>query len=123
MGETGSSLSLSPFNRAASGLYSVVVANAFGQVTRDIQVRVLMPQRLETPILTPDGAWRFRFSDADGTLLPESDLSHFEVQISSDLSTWVARPCSIQTLQDGVRQFDDPPSADSPARFYRVVEQ
>ena len=120
----GPSASYSLFNvtRTNSGGYSVVVTNAAGSVTSsNATLLVRVPQLLSAPILQPDGTITFISSDSDGSALSASDVSHLQVQVTSNLVDWVTIPGAL-TLQDGMLQLQDPGATNAPSRYYRILE-
>ncbi|HEY5912439.1 MAG TPA: immunoglobulin domain-containing protein [Verrucomicrobiae bacterium] len=119
---TTATLSLSNLTRADEGLYSVVVSNAFGSVTSSAaSLRVMVPQRLQTPVLNPDGSVALVFSDSDGGLLSAADLPHFEVDSTTNLLDWEILTNAL-TLTNGMLWYSDEASTNYPQRFYRVRE-
>ena len=108
--------------RTNSGTYSVVITNIAGGVTSSNATLVVrVPQLLSAPAFNPDGTITFNSSDSDGTALSSSDLSHIQVQVSSNLVDWVTLPGAL-TLQGGMLQLHDSGSANASLRYYRIVE-
>jgi hypothetical protein len=124
-GQRSNALALTNVTRAQSGLYSVVVSNAFGNATSsNALLRVLVPQRLQSPQRLADGRFRLLFGDQDGGLLSSGDLASFEVDASTNLQStnWF---CSTNgfTLTNGLILFIDADATNYPRRFYRVIER
>jgi alpha-tubulin suppressor-like RCC1 family protein len=108
--------------RTNSGTYSVVVTNVVGSVTSSNATLVVrVPQLLSAPTFQPDGTITFSSSDSDGSALSSSDVSHLQVQVSSNLVDWVTLPGAL-TLQNGVLQLQDSGATNAPLRYYRIVE-
>jgi Immunoglobulin domain len=124
-GQTTSALALTNVIRAQSGLYSVVISNAVGKVTSsNALLRVLVPQRLQSPQRLEDGRFVLLFGDQDGGLLSLGDLANFEVDVSTDLisTNWI-RFTNGFTLTNGMILFNDPDATNYSHRFYRVIER
>jgi len=108
--------------RTNSGTYSVIVTNVAGSATSSNATLVVrVPQLLSAPTFQPDGTITFSSSDSDGTALSSPDVSHLQVQVSSNLLDWVTLPGAL-TLQDGVLQLQDSGATNAPLRYYRIVE-
>ncbi|MCX6925656.1 MAG: immunoglobulin domain-containing protein, partial [Verrucomicrobia bacterium] len=124
-GQRTNALALTNVTRAQSGLYSVVVSNAFGNATSsNALLRVLVPQRLQSPQRLADGRFRLLFGDQDGGLLSLDDLASFEVDVSTNLhsANWF-RFTNGFTLSNGLILFIDADATNYPRRFYRVIER
>jgi hypothetical protein len=120
---SGSSLSLTNVSRTNSGLYAVLVTNLAGTNTSSNAVlKVLVPQQLAQPVVLPNGAVVFFSSDVGGGLLPSSALPGFSALVSTDLVNWVVLPNAL-SITNGFLMLQDPDQTNSPARFYRIVEQ
>jgi hypothetical protein len=115
-------LSLANVGRAQNGTYFVTVTNSYGStVSSNAVLKVLVPQLLGTPTVSPDGTLRFTSTDADGGLLSPSDLANFEAQASTNLVDWVALP-DVLSLTNGMLQLQDSSGTNWPVRFYRILE-
>ena len=113
---------LSNLTRGNSGNYNVVVTNIAGNVTSsNATLMVHVPQLLSAPTFNPDGTITFTSSDSDGSALSSSDVSHLQVQVSSNLVDWVTIPGAL-TLTDGMLQMQDPGATNAPTRYYRILE-
>jgi hypothetical protein len=111
--------------RAHVGEYAVRVASESGSVlSSNVTVAVLVPQKIVSQSVLPDGSVRMAFADFNGTIPASS--SQFEVQFSTDLSgpapSWTAASGTI-VAAGGQWVFEDHSASGSPARFYRVVER
>jgi hypothetical protein len=119
---TSSNYPLFNVTRTNSGSYSVVVTNVAGSVTSsNATLLVRVPQLLSAPIFQPDGTITFSSSDSDGSTLSAADVSHLQVQVSSNLVDWVTIPGAL-TLTDGMLQLQDPGATNAPTRYYRILE-
>jgi len=108
--------------RTNSGIYSVVVTNVAGSATSSNATLVVrVPQLLSAPTFQPDGTITFSSADSDGSGLTSSDVSHLQVQASSNLVDWVTLPGAL-TLQGGMLQLQDSGATNAPLRYYRIVE-
>jgi alpha-tubulin suppressor-like RCC1 family protein/Zn-dependent metalloprotease len=122
VGVNSSNLSLLSVGRAHNGVYSVMVTNTIGGIlSSNATLKVLVPQRLGTPVLLPDGTLQLTSGDADGGLLLASDLANFEAQMSTNLMDWVTLTNAL-SLTNGMLQLQDPSSTNDPMRFYRLIE-
>ncbi len=121
-GATQSSHTLTQAARRDSGFYAVTVSNAGGNVTSTNAILVVrVPQRLQPPFRSTDGARWISFGDADGGWLAPEDLAAFEVQASTNLLDWATLPGAL-TLTNGSVLLRDTNRADYSRRFYRVIE-
>jgi hypothetical protein len=122
VGVNSSTFTLTGVGRAQNGVYSVVVSNPAGGVpSSNAVLKVLVPQKLGTPVLLPDGTLQLTSGDADGGLLSASDLANFEARMSTNLVDWVPLT-NVLSLTNGMLQFQDPGSTNDPMRFYRILE-
>jgi hypothetical protein len=122
-GVSSDTLTLHNVGRAQNGIYSVTVTD-FGissTVSSNAVLKVLVPQVLGSPKLLPDGSFQLTSTDANGGPLQPSDLTNFEVQVSTNLANWTTLPNSL-SLTNGTVQLRDYDSTNSPARFYRIIE-
>ena len=121
-GLNAASLTLSNASRANSGTYWVVVTNAAGGMTSSNAVlTVRVPQLLGTPTLLPDGSILLSSTDAGGGVISSTDLANLFAQASSNLVDWVTLSNAL-SITNGAIQLQDPAAANSPARFYRIIE-
>lgn len=119
------SLVMTNLSRLNSGIYAVTVANESGTVTSsNAVVRVIVPQRIGSPLRLPDGSFRFLFGDSDGGQLAEWHKSGFEVQSNVDLRStgWVTLTNAF-FLTNGMLMLADPNASGIPRRYYRVIER
>jgi len=85
-------------------------------------LKVLVPQKLGTPVLLPDGILQLSSGDADGGLLSISDLTNFAAWASTNLTDWVSLPGAL-SLTNGMLQLQDGTITNWPQRFYRITER
>jgi photosystem II stability/assembly factor-like uncharacterized protein len=117
---TNSTLVLTNVARADAGVYSVFVSNSFTNlVSNDATLRVLVPQKIQSPENLGNKV-QLLFGDADGGSLTTNDVSTFEVQASTNLSDWTPLTNSL-LLTNGLILLED--AKDSPHKFYRVIER
>ncbi len=119
-GATGAALTITNVLRIHSGEYSVRVTNSWGTLlSSNATLRVVTPQYLSTPQL--DGATKVRilFGDQDGGTLTTNDISHLEVQASSNFLDWIILTNTL-SLTNGMIFLED--TQLYPQRFYRVLE-
>ena len=122
IGGNSPTLVLNNVGRAQDGNYFVTVTNSSGStVSSNATLKVLVPQLLGSPALSPDGTLTFTSTDANGGLLSLSDLANFEAQASTDLVNWVTLT-NVFSLTNGMLQLQDNGGTNWPARFYRIVE-
>jgi alpha-tubulin suppressor-like RCC1 family protein len=117
-------LVLGNVGRAQNGNYFVTVTNSNSSgstVSSNAVLKVLVPQLLGSPALSPDGTLTFTSTDANGGLLSPSDLANFQAQASTDLVNWVTLTNAF-SLTNGMLQLQDNGGTNWPARFYRIVE-
>ena len=117
-------LTLGNVGRWDEGIYNVTVTNAAGlAVSSNALVQVIVPQRLGTPTLSPDGSLQLISLDAGGitVILTAADLTNFEAQASTDLMNWETLPNAL-SLTNGVLQLQDSARTNYPARYYRIIE-
>jgi len=116
------SFALSNVCRTNNGVYSVSVSNAGGTAYgTNVTLKVLVPQRLGSPVLLPDGSLQLTSSDVNGGTLSLSDLANFEAQASTDLMNWVTLTNAL-SLANGMLQLQDNTGTNWPTRFYRILE-
>jgi alpha-tubulin suppressor-like RCC1 family protein len=122
LGGNGSALTLNSVGRAQNGIYFVTVTNAGGSVTSSVvSLKVLVPQLLGSPVLSPGGTFILNSADANGGLLSPADLANFEAQGSADLVNWVTLPNAL-SLTNGMLQLQDNGGTNWSSRFYRLIE-
>ncbi|MGI8966253.1 MAG: immunoglobulin domain-containing protein, partial [Limisphaerales bacterium] len=120
---TNAFLTLTNVGRVQSGVYTVVVTNAFGTLlSSNATLRVLVPQKIATPGIFNGGEVQFLFGDADGGLLGSNNLVNFGVQASSNLVQWIELTNGL-SLTNGLIKFQDANATNFPQRFYRVLER
>jgi alpha-tubulin suppressor-like RCC1 family protein len=121
-GATRTDLLLPKVGRRDAGIYAVRVSNPGGSVlSSNVSLRVLVPQRLGTPVLLPDGGLRFPSSDVDGGYVRPEDLPGFEAQASTDLTGWCTLTNAL-SWTNGALWLLDWDWINYPRRFYRVIE-
>jgi hypothetical protein len=107
-GATGSTLSLSSFQAANQGNYSVVCFNSYGSVT-SLTAQVL----LNNP--------RFINTVKSGSTLQTTfvgiSYTNYIIEASSNLTTWF--PIKTNSSAIGVFNFTEPLPLVQPSRFYR----
>ncbi|MFA6545384.1 MAG: kelch repeat-containing protein [Limisphaerales bacterium] len=124
-GATAATLNLTAVTRAVSGIYLVGITNAgVGLLSSNAVLRVLVPQRLQSPQRGGGGQFQLRFDDPDGAL--GSDLSRFEVHHTTNFlganTAWVTNSGNF-TISNGKILFDDAGSLGTARRYYRVIEK
>lgn len=120
LNETNATLMLTNVARTNSGNYSVLVSNAATNLTSSTAVlRVLFPQKLQTPINLSSKV-QLLFSDSDGALLTTNELGNFEVQASTNLIDWSPLTNGL-SLTNGFMLLEDTKNA--AYKFYRVLER
>lgn len=122
---TNAALTLTNVARAAGGVYSLSVSNSYGTASSSNMVlRVLVPQRFQTPRHDATGRLQLFFQDNDGALA--SDLTKFEVHFTTNLlrtnTAWVTNSGGL-VFSNGMILFIDTGSTGSVRRFYRVIER
>ena len=124
--ETNDALLISRALRVHSGAYSVRVSDQSGTTTsREAQLRVLVPPRLETPSLLSDGTLRLQFRDSDGAL--PAELANVTVQWRTNLpsgadTNWETLNSGF-FLTNGFIVIQDTNDLSAGSRFYRVIER
>ena len=111
IGATNASLTLSNFQAAQAGTYSVIVSNFAGAVTNTIAVLSAAPPfRLNYSLVSTGGATRVRLTGPLNYLL--------DIEATTNLIQW-----SELQLQENVTPLDftDLQSGNSPTRFYRAL--
>jgi len=122
VGGNSPTLVLGNVGRAQNGTYFVTVTNFGGStVSSNAVLKVLVPQLLGTPTLSPSGTLQFTSTDANGGLLSPSDLANFEAQASTNLVDWVPLTNAL-SLTNGMLQLQDNSGTNWPARYYRLIE-
>jgi Immunoglobulin I-set domain len=120
---TNASLALTDVRRADTGDYSVIVSNIAGAVTNDVQLRVLVPQLLNTSFDQTGQTLTVSFGDADGGLLTAQDIAGFVIQTSTNLVDWTPANLVISTNAVGGLSFQLPIPSDPGFGFYRLQSQ
>ncbi len=114
-------LALKSDGRVAAWGAGASVTNIAGNITSsNALLFVHVPQRLSVPAGQTGPTIRLSSGDADGGLLSVGDLSHLQVQTSSNLVDWTPLAATL-TLTDGIIQFTDD-ARNAPVQFYRIVE-
>ncbi len=124
VGGGASFLNLNNVGRANDGTYNVTVTDfTTGQsnVSSNATLLVNVPQLLGSPTLLPNGAFQLTAGDINGGQIPASALTNFQAQVSTNLINWTTLSNSL-TVSNGVLFLQDSGSANSPARFYRIIE-
>ncbi|MGA2748822.1 MAG: immunoglobulin domain-containing protein [Verrucomicrobiota bacterium] len=122
-GDTDVSLSLTNIDRTDAGTYSIVISNIVGAVTNDIDLQVLVPQRLSISFAQTNQILSVSFADADGGQLSAQDISSFVIQTSTDLVDWTVTNLPVSTNASGGLSFDLPASPGLTCDFYRILSQ
>jgi hypothetical protein len=121
-GATQSRLLLPKVGRRDAGVYAVRVSNPGASVlSSNAALFVRVSQCLGAPELQPDGSLNFRSGDADGGSVREEDLVGFEAQTSVNLTDWLTLTNAL-SWTNGSLWLRDADRANSPRRFYRVLE-
>ena len=122
VGLNKTNLLLTNVTRHDSGSYSVFVMSPYGNATSSNAVlKVHVPQLLGTPVFQPDGSIVLSSIDATGNWLVSADLANFQVQVSTNLVDWMTLSNALVLINGGI-QLQDADAANSPMRFYRIVE-
>ena len=122
IGGNSPTLILNNVGRAQNGNYFVTVTNSSGStISSNAVLKVLVPQLLGAPVLSPDGTLTFTSTDENGGLLSVSNFTNFEAQASTNLVNWVTLTNAL-SLTNGMLQLQDNDGTDWPARFYRILE-
>lgn len=79
------------------------------------------PVTFTSPLILPDGTFRFETRATSEHTFEPGDLMHLEVQTSTNLHQWSAFQ-GICTLTNGNLLICDPGRSNVPQRFYRVIE-
>jgi hypothetical protein len=121
-GGGNASFSLVNVTRTNSGAYNVVVTNVAGSVTSSNAILLVhVSQRLNVPVLLPNGTLALTSGDLDGGMPSISDLNNLQAQASTNLLDWVTLPDAL-TLTNNVLLLSDPDVSNTPIRFYRIIE-
>jgi len=120
---TNSSLALTNLARQQdAGTYSVIVTNAHGITTSvSAALSVLVSQRMEQPERLPDGRVRLFFGDFDSNLLTDAEKDRFQVQWSTNLSSWLDLTNTLRAISNGKVSLEDPLLPTVSRRYYRVI--
>lgn len=111
-------------NRANGGVYSVTITNLAGaNSSSNALLRVRVPHRLSVPQVIGNGVFRLTSSDQDGGQLSTSDLTNFNVQVSTSLTPPNWQDLVGIALSNGVIVVEDTTAPTHPRRFYRVIER
>jgi hypothetical protein len=123
VGGNSPTLTLTNVARAQDGNYSVTVTTlAGGTSSSNAVLKILVPQRLGSPSLLPNGSLQFTSADVGGGTLTPAELPHFAAQASTDLLNWVTLPNAL-SFTNGMLRLQDHTLTNYTARFYRIVEQ
>jgi hypothetical protein len=107
-GATGSSLTMSSFQSASQGNYSVVCFNSYGSVTSlTAQVLLNNPRFINT----------VKSGSSLQTTFVGLSYTNYIIEASSNLTTWF--PTKTNSSAIGVFNFTDPLPPAQPRRFYR----
>jgi hypothetical protein len=82
----------------------------------------MVPQLLQTPERSPNGAIGLFSGDSDGGLLSPDDFWHFDASASTNLVDWEVLTNSL-TLTNGLLWLLDDSATNESQRFYRVLER
>lgn len=124
-GQTATNLSLLDLTSSASGNYFVVATTTGGSATSSlVSLRVLIPQRMESPRRLGDGRMQLTFRNDGGSGLP-GDLGKL-LLISTDefLGTntvWTTNTSGF-TTNNGYILIEDLTAPNAVQRFYRVIQ-
>jgi hypothetical protein len=120
---TNAVLVLTNLARNHAGGYSARVTNAVGSDTSSNATLTLrVPQRLRSAAVLPDGRLQFVSGWADDWPVQQEDFSRFEVQSSTNLTSWVSSSIPL-VLTNGALIFNDTNVSSVPQRYYRVIER
>jgi Immunoglobulin I-set domain len=121
--QTNDFLSLTNINRSDAALYSIITSNAAAMATNTFLLHVQVPERMNAS-LSPDGqTLQVSFSDADGGLPTEQDISSFVIETSPDLMNWTVTSLPITTNAGGGLSFEVPAITSSGNAYYRIISQ
>ena len=121
-GSTSTALVIPSATRRDSGLYQVVANNPGGNTpSSNAMLAVRSPQKLGAPLRLPGGTLAITSDDADGSQLLPGDLAGFQALVSTNLLDWETLTNSL-TLTNGQLLLRDEDTANSPGRFYRILE-
>jgi hypothetical protein len=122
-GATNDSLTWTNFARSNAGLFSVAVSNPGGiTLSSNALLSIRLSQNLVQPVRMGGGGFRLAFGDMDGSGMVASNISRFEVQVTTNLVDWTTVPNSLGIL-NGQFILDDSGAATLPRRYYRVIER
>lgn len=119
--ETNSSLQFPAAHRGLAGTYRLSVSNPSRTIlSSNAVLRVLVPQRILSPLAIPGGRLILRFQDYNGH--SPTNLSSFEVQSATNLKTpnWIALTNALR-YTNGMVELDT--AIDQPRRFFRVLDR
>ncbi len=114
-------------SRSFAGTYSVRVSNSAGTITSsNATLRVLVPQRMETPLRLADGRMQLTSRDDGGSGVPD-DLRKL-ILISTDSlngtnTLWTTNLTTTGfSINNGYLLIEDVGTTNAVQRFYRVIE-
>lgn len=112
-GQTRDTLSITNVELPNAGVYTLVVSNELGTVSKDLNLSVQLPPQPQllpqTVVLHRNGTFEFGIGTVAGTRL--------EIQVSTNLANWVTLT-TLRSLSDTVYYTDS--SAITGPRFYRA---
>ena len=112
-GATNASLTLTNFQSANEGSYTVVASNSTGTVTSaPAWVFLNSPMRLGLEGVNNGGQFQMSLIGLAGT--------NYVLQASIDLTTWL--PVATNNSPTGIWNFTDPDSSNFSYRFYRAIQ-
>ncbi|MBI4324317.1 MAG: immunoglobulin domain-containing protein, partial [Chloroflexi bacterium] len=112
-GQTNATLTLTNFQAAQTGTYSVIASNYLGALTNDVATLTLAePLRLHSAAYLTNGTFRLLLS---GDLSPRT-----VVQASSNLLNWL--PVFTNLVPTAPIEVIDAGASNHPLRFYRAVK-
>ena len=94
-----------------TGIYSVVITNAYGSVTSNPAMLTVLPLNVTAPTMLTSGYFQFNFDTATGV--------DYTVEYSTNLAQWF--PLLILGGNGVPMTVIDPNTAGSPQRYYRII--
>jgi hypothetical protein len=126
-GATNATLSFVATNRSHAGAYSVQVGNSAGTATSgNAALRVLVPQRLESPLPLDNGRILLTSRDDGGSGVPD-DLSKLILVSTDELiatnTMWTTNTTTTGfSITNGYLLIEDVGATNAAQRFYRIFE-